>query len=101
MAKGNKTHLSQGEGGGGKTRRTCSHTDQATHGGAGKRGPSGDHLEQMSTGTRESGSHLDQQPSMARGPRSSQRGGGTRHGNDHTKGMGKSGSKNSQNPNFG
>lgn len=99
MAKGNQTHLSQGEGGGGKTRSTGSHTAQGTAGGAGKRGPSGDKFDQMTKGTRSSGSHLDQQPSMK--TKNTKASTTNREGGDHTHGQGPSGSKNSQNPNFG
>lgn len=106
MAKGNQTHLSQGEGGGGSTRASGSHKDPTGEGRVNGKGKSGDHLtptgEGRANGSDVGGSHLEQ--GQAHGsPRAPQRGGDNRDGYDHTDptlGKSKSGSKFKQNPGF-
>ena len=88
----------QGEGGGGATKASGSHTEPA--GDVSMRGKTGSKFLSFNITTRSTGSKFDQGPNVSGSDSTSQRGGGTnREGSDRTKGSKSSGSKFQQHPN--
>ncbi len=88
----------QGEGGGGATKASGSHTEPA--GDVKRRGSTGAKLAPHNITTRATGSKFDQGPNVPGSDQTAQRGGGTnREGSDRTKGSKSSGSKFDQHPN--